>query len=75
MINPTERQRRAELLRKWYYNLPTPQIKSQMKRKIMATSQYFINEDTFYQLLRGRTYISDTKYKQIVQAIGVDIFV
>jgi len=75
MINPTEKQRRAELLRKWYYNLPTPQIKSQMKRKIMVVSQYLINEETFYQLLRGRTYISDTKYKLIVQAIGVDIFV
>lgn len=75
MINPTERQRRAELLRKWYYNLPTPQIKSQMKRKIMVVSQYLINEETFYQLLRGRTYVSDTKYKLIVQAIGVDIFV
>ena len=75
MINPTERQRRAEMLRKWYYNLPTPQIKSQMKRKIMVVSQYLINEEIFYQLLRGRTYISDAKYKLIVQAIGVDIFV
>lgn len=75
MINPTERLRRAEMLRKWYYNLPTPQIKSQMKRKIMVVSQYLINEEIFYQLLRGRTYISDTKYKLIIQAVGMDIFV
>lgn len=74
MINPTERLRRAERLRKWYYNLPTAQRKSQMKRKIISASQYLINEDTFYQLLRGRTYINDAKRKVIVLAIGEDIF-
>lgn len=68
MVNHQERQRRRDLLLKWYYSHKTQRERSVERR--LVCERCAITEDTFYKMLEGRTYIREERRKVINQIIN-----
>lgn len=63
MISYEEKKRRADCLRRWYFHLRSYKARSVERRRI--NQKLAINNDNFYKMLEGRTYISDQRAKVI----------
>ena len=63
MISTIEKQRRAQCMRKWYFHLRGNRARSVERRRIMQ--RLAISRDSFYRMLEGRTYITDSHAQAI----------
>ena len=70
IIDRAEYNRRNQCMRNWYFTYADCARRSAMRR--MVVERLGINNDNFYKLLEGRTYISDTSMRVINNVINKD---